>query len=779
MNKPLHVAIFPGQGAQAKGMGKDLWAPYEKLAEEASNILGYSVSELCLKDPENRLRLTQFTQPALYVVNALSYYQWREAGNRVGAAAGHSLGEYSALLAAECFDFEMGLRLVQKRGQLMSEAGGGGMAAVIGMEVGSLRTFLEDEGFKSIDVANINSPTQVVIAGDTASLLATEKRLSQRNVRCVMLNVSAPFHSRYMREAQRVFSEFLKDFQFDAPKIPVIANATARPYPDGKIAELLAQQIASPVLWTESIEYLMGQGDFTYTEMGVDPQRVGGGILGKMVEEIRRTARPIPAKPVTEQKSEEAPPKLESVGRPLSESLGQVLGSQTFRNRYSLRYAYVAGGMSQCISSASLVIRMGRAGMIGYLGTGGLSLAEVEKAIQTVQAELKPEQPYGANFLANHDVPAVERALMGLFLKYKVTFIEAAGFVQMTPALVLFRISGLYRDELGNVQCRHHILAKVSRLEIAEMFMSPSPEHVLNGLLKEGVITPEQAIMAREIPMSHELCVEADCGGHTDGGIPTILLPAMLELRRRLVSHFRYREPICMGLAGGIGMPASAAAAFAMGADFIVTGSINQCTVESGASDKVKTMLQDTGIHDMALAPAGDRFESGSRIQVLKKGVLFPMRASKLYSLYTQYGSLEEVPQVERDKLERNLFKRSFDQIWQERVALLKSQGQEREVALAQANPKVRMGQVFRWYFGYSSQLALSGSKEDVVNYQVHTGPALGAFNQWVKGTPLEPWAQRHVDEIGMKLMDAAAKHLRDLDRPSGEAYSSLSAKAK
>jgi trans-AT polyketide synthase, acyltransferase and oxidoreductase domains len=296
---------------------------------------------------------------------------------------------------------------------------------------------------------------------------------------------------------------------------------------------------------------------------------------------------------------------------------------------------------------------------------------------------------------------------------------------------------------------------------------------LLNALLKEGAITAEHATLAREVPMSHDLCVEADCGGHTDGGIPTILLPPILELRERLVGHFHYREPICMGLAGGIGMPVSAAAAFAMGADFIVTGSINQCTVESGASDTVKTMLQEAGIHDMAFAPAGDRFESGSRIQVLKKGVLFPMRANKLYSLYTQYGGLEEIPEAERNKLERNFFKRGMANIWQERLALLKSQGQEREVALAQANPKVRMAQIFRWYFEYSNQLALSGSKDDVVNYQIHTGPALGAFNQWVKGTRLEPWTQRRVDEIGVALMDAAAEHLWNLDRPSLEGHSS------
>jgi trans-AT polyketide synthase/acyltransferase/oxidoreductase domain-containing protein len=167
----------------------------------------------------------------------------------------------------------------------------------------------------------------------------------------------------------------------------------------------------------------------------------------------------------------------------------------------------------------------------------------------------------------------------------------------------------------------HRILAKVSRLEVSEAFMRPPPDHLVDMLSKEGAITAEQAEMAAHVPMSHDICAEADPGG----GIPTILLPAMQQLCKALSDRYGYGEPLCMGLAGGIGAPASAAAAFAMGADFILTGSVNQCTVEAGATDVVKTMLQQAGIHDMAYAPAGDMFELGARLQVLKKGVLFPM----------------------------------------------------------------------------------------------------------------------------------------------------------
>ena len=446
---------------------------------------------------------------------------------------------------------------------------------------------------------------------------------------------------------------------------------------------------------------------------------------------------------------------------PLGDLSARSLGSRVFRERHGLTYAYVAGSMYRGVSSPELVVRMAGAGMIGYLGTGGLSLASVEAALQAIQARLSPGQAYGANLLADHDDPANERATVDLYLKHGVRCIEASAFTRVTPALVLFRAKGLYRDAAGDVRCAHHVMAKVSRREVAEVFMKPAPDVLLDALCREGALTADQAGMAAQVPMSHDICVEADSGGHTDGGIPTILLPALQQLRQHVADRHRYREPICMGLAGGIGTPAAAAAAFAMGADFILTGSINQCTVESGASEIVKAMLQQAGIHDMAYAPAGDLFEMGSQVQVLKKGLLFPMRANKLYALYTHHESLEDIPAAVRAQLERGFFKCSLGQVWEEALAYLASRGRVKDMALARANPKVRMARVFRWYFAYSGRLAFSGSPEDQVNYQVHTGPALGAFNQWVEGTELEPWTRRHVDAIAVALLQAAAQHLR------------------
>lgn len=767
----MNVLFFPGQGAQYKGMGKELFTAFPQWTKVASDILGYEIDILCVDDPDNHLRLTQYTQPALYVVNVLRYYRWREQGIGVDALAGHSLGELCALHAAGSFDFETGLRIVKKRGQLMGQAGGGGMAAVLGMRADALLALLREHHLEGIDLANLNSPTQLVIAGDQASIAAADKLLNTaemqaRKIQCIALNVSAPFHSRYMRDAQQKFASFLQEFELTDPSIPVIANATARPYIAGQVAATLAQQIASPVQWIDSIRYLMGvaaPAQFDYIDIGADPQRIGGTVLSKLVEEIRTTESPVVITPppiLTAVKAAPLPVKASQV-LAAPTSAAQNLGSEVFRQRYGLKYAYVAGAMYRGTASTALVIKMGQAGLIGYLGTGGLSLSAIETALQTIQAQLPKDAPYGVNLLADYADPAAERATVDLYLKYGVCNIEAAAFMQMTAALVLFRVKGLSRHPDGSIQCTHHILAKVSRLEVAQAFMNPPPAHVVDTLFKEGAISAEQATLAKQVPTSHDICVEADSGGHTDGGIPTILLPAMQSLQRSLSEQFTYQESVCVGLAGGIGTPSSAAAAFAMGADFILTGSINQCTVESGASNEVKAMLQQATIHDMAYAPAGDMFEVGARVQVLKKGLLFPMRANKLFALYSHCESLDAIPDTLKTQLERNYFKRSFTEVWQETLQHLQAAGRTQDIAKAQANPKVKMAAVFKWYFGYSTRLAFSGSPDDLVNYQVHTGPALGAFNQWGKATSMESWTQRHVDQIGIALMEGTAAHLR------------------
>ena len=283
----MKTYLFPGQGSQHVGMGEHLFDAFPDLATTADSILGYSIKELCLKDPGKQLTQTQFTQPALYVVNALACRQRMEdSGERPDFAAGHSLGEYNALECAGVIRFEEGLKLVKKRGELMSKAPKGAMAAIIGPTADRISEILADNGLEAIDIANYNSPTQAIISGLEADIQRAQAHFEKHQAMFVPLNVSGAFHSRYMRAACDEFSEFLKTFQFSSPVIPVIANIDARPYQRDRAVRNLSDQLTHPVRWQDSICFLLEQGVIEFIETGP------GEVLTKLTRNIRKGFKP-------------------------------------------------------------------------------------------------------------------------------------------------------------------------------------------------------------------------------------------------------------------------------------------------------------------------------------------------------------------------------------------------------------------------------------------------------------------------------------------------------
>lgn len=238
-------------------------------------------------------------------------------------------------------------------------------------------------------------------------------------------------------------------------------------------------------------------------------------------------------------------------------------------------------------------------------------------------------------------------------------------------------------------------------------------------------------------------------------------MPVMLRLRAEAMAKFSYDSRIRIGAAGGLGTPDAVAAAFVLGADFVVTGSVNQCTVEAGTSEAVKDLLETMDVQDTAYAPAGDMFELGAKVQVLRKGMFFPARANKLYELYMRHASLEEIPAKTLQQIEEKFFRRSCDEVWRETRAYLQRTAPAAIDAL-ERNPKQKMASIFKWYFVQSTRLALQGVHDRKVDFQVQCGPALGAFNKWAQGTPLERWRQRGVAQIAEALMTGAAQVLNE-----------------
>jgi malonyl CoA-acyl carrier protein transacylase len=283
------IHMFPGQGAQQRGMGRELFARFPDHVARADAVLGTSIATLCLEDPENRLGRTEWTQPALFVVEALGHLaRVEDTGRAPDFVLGHSLGEYAALFAAEVFDFETGLRLVQRRGQLMGAATGGSMAAALGLGREKVEEIIRgDPALAELDLANMNAPSQTVVAGPVAALERAGPLVEAAGGRWFPLNVRTAFHSRHMAPARQEFATFLQGVSFAPLMLPVIANATALPYRDGEVAALLARQIDSPVRWVESVQYLLDEPEPDFVEIGP------GQVLARLVAEIRRA--PIPA----------------------------------------------------------------------------------------------------------------------------------------------------------------------------------------------------------------------------------------------------------------------------------------------------------------------------------------------------------------------------------------------------------------------------------------------------------------------------------------------------
>lgn len=437
----------------------------------------------------------------------------------------------------------------------------------------------------------------------------------------------------------------------------------------------------------------------------------------------------------------------------------EKLGSEQFKQDYGIRFSYVAGAMVKGIASTELVIAMGKAGFLAFYGSGGMNIVEIETAITRIQNALDTNQAFGINLLSNTSRPETEIAIVNLLLRLKVKNIEASAYMQISPALVMFRLRGATLNSKGIPIAINKIIAKISRPEVAKQFLSPAPLAIIKYLVDNNLISIQEATLAKKLPLASDICVESDSGGHTDMGITSVLLPTIIKLRDEIQKEYSYIYRSRVGAGGGIGTPQSAASAFMLGAEFIVTGSINQCTVEAGISDSVKDMLEMMEVQDTAYAPAGDMFELGSKIQVFKKGVLFPSRANKLYDLWRNYNTIEEINQNTRKEIQEKYFMCSFEEVYTETAAYY-AKIAPTEIEKAERNPKIKMALIFRWYFIYSMRLAIKGIRDQRINYQIHTGPALGAYNKWVQGSNLEKWRNRHVAVIGEQLMQACAEYI-------------------
>lgn len=437
------------------------------------------------------------------------------------------------------------------------------------------------------------------------------------------------------------------------------------------------------------------------------------------------------------------------------------LGDRLFSHTHGCRFNYVVGEMARGIATTRMVVEAVRAGCVGFYGSAGLSPDVIEAGVQDIKARLSPDQTaWGANLIHSPQQPGYEARVVDLFLAQGVKRVSASAFMKLSVDLVRYTSVGLSRAPDGTICRDNHVFAKVSRAEVAEPFMSPAPARILSDLVASGAITAEQADLAGQVPVAAEITAESDSGGHTDNRPASVLFASLTLARERVAARTGVdANMIRIGLAGGLATPASVAGAFAMGAAYVLTGSINQSAVESGLSEAGRRLLARAGPADVAMAPAADMFEQGVEVQVLKRGTLFAMRAKRLHAMYRSGACYETLPEKDRTWLD-DVLGEPFDAAWQRTLAYIRH-ANPAEAARAETDGNKRLALVARRYLFMAAQWAREGTPGREMDYQIWCGPAMGVFNEWVAGSFLEPTENRTIRQIAWNLLEGAAQVTR------------------
>lgn len=753
--------LFPGQGSQHQGMGADFVDLFSHISAEWDALVDFDFWAAC-NSASGYLDRTDRLQPTLYTVNYLHALHQLRTSDSPDMLAGHSLGEISALAVAGTLSYGDGLRFVVARGKLMHQATKGGMAAALRISTVQLQEVLRTGSHDTVDVANFNSPTETVLSGPVGDLNALAPHVRASGGVLIPLKVSAPFHSRYMAPAAERLAVEASRLSFDTGSIPVISNVDSSTYTAQRAAHLLVAQVHQPVQWSKSMQELHRRKVTSIIETGpgtvltklwgsnpLQPQKHASElepspsqVAGAHLDQIK------PAKQSSYSGTGARPASPVRLPDPTDRGVERV-GSPAFCDEYRTKHAYVAGSMYRGISSVALVERMSRAGYLSFFGSGGLSEREIEDQFARL-ARTCSNQPWGVNLLHQPDKPETEAISTDAALRHGVRTAEASAFTSLTEHLVRYRFTGA-RFTGPDARVPNRLIAKVSRSEVARKFLLPPPRELLESLTSKGLLTAEEATVAARTPMATDVCVEADSGGHTDKGSALALVPAIRQLAVETASLHRL-PCVRIGAAGGVGSPQAVRALLALGADFILTGSINQCTPEAATSDSVKDMLETLGVHDTAMAPASDLFEVDGRIQVVRKGTLFAARANKLQRIYREHKSWNEVPLSVRATIETQILRATYaDEV---EHLLRRYAGDPVATERVASDPRAQMAAVFKRYLVRTTTAATEGRVAESTDYQIHCGPAMGAFNTWVRGTRLQNWKNRHIDLIADALLE-------------------------
>ncbi|WP_434739712.1 acyltransferase domain-containing protein [Micromonospora sp. SH-82] len=698
----MRAWVFPGQGSQHRDMGAELFDRFPDLAETAGQIIGVPVRDLCRDVHGEYLGQTRYVQPAVFVVSALAAEAASADGPPPDVVAGHSLGEFAALHVAGSLDFETALRLVVRRGEVMGRVSGGGMAALLGLPLEWVEQTLA--GLPDLELANHNLPDQFVVGGTAESVRAVVEAVRRHGTgRCVPLAVSVPAHTGFMASAAEEFGRLLRGVRFTAPRIPVISNVTARPHDLDGLADLLRDHVVRPVRWWDTLCHLARSGVTEVTEVGP------GEVLTRMwVRAGDRLPRPAPPPaPVAPPPAAPAPP----APVPVAPRRGATTGSAALQAEYDISRPCLVGALGHGVTSPTLLRRLCGAGLFGFLGTDGLGTAEVAAAL----GQLRDLPRYGAAWPTSG---VDDRAVAQLYLSHDVRAIQVDGARGTVPPQVV-----RYRFADGD----RRVLALTDDMATAVGFLRPADPDLVGALVAVGDLDVTAARRATTVPVATDVAVRRDA----------------LDLVPALVRHRDLVAPTVRVGVAGVGSPAAVAAAFALGADFVVVTTLAQCTPEAATSDEAKDLLAGLDVTEVRDAPDPELFALGVRSRVAGRGTLYAARAERLYRLYLRHDRLEDIPAADRAGVERVHFGRSLDEVWA-------------EVAAPVVDDRHRMALVFGAYCRAATAAAVQGDRRRLLDFRIPCGTDMGTFNRLTVDGPLADWRRRHVDLVVEELMARA-----------------------
>lgn len=561
----MKAFIFPGQGSQRKGMGENLFTKYPEYINQANNILGYDVEELCLKDPNDQLNFTAYTQPAIFIFSVLNYLETLKTSETVDIVAGHSIGEYAALFVAKVFDFETGLRIVLKRAELMAQAQGGGLAAVLGLSLDDVQNRIVTSNIHGIEIANVNSPTQIVIGGKSEAIQDFVKFNENKPGRIIPLRVSGAFHTSHMKESQIEFSKFLSDISFQKPQIPVISNYTCKEHTHESLPDSLAKHLTNPVNWISCIETILQFGVESFTE-------IGSKFLTPMVKDICDLV---------------APREFSLINHNTLKRKVQIVEERvedTDRNDFCLRFGFkkplVVGGTGYGASGVSLVSSLCSQGILSFLDTETISLADIEAALKVLANDTALYSKYGVSLQYRPNNAEFEEKVITLCIDYGVRFLELRGYLEPTESIVRYRLNaGLDENNRPN----NHIIIRTGELDTVSAFIDASVDKFIED-------PSERSDNYRAIPLTDGICFELQAWRSTSSKD----LQAFHAIRSRCDEYLTKQsasQKIYLGLSGLSLTQKPVELAMAQGADFLLISSPFLLTKESNLDDSLKKSI--------------------------------------------------------------------------------------------------------------------------------------------------------------------------------------------